>query len=234
MSDNITTIIRRRFSRLLTRLGQEILPPPPRGKNLLGDRDLEWTWIMARIPNGPGEALDLGSGKFWYLALTAAQKQFQVLSIDREQYVHYFVPEGITVQNADLLTKTFPVSFYDLILSCSTMEHIGLPDRYGVRQYVVDGDLAVMRKLHSAIKPNGILLMTIPVGQDEVFLPNHRIYGNERLPLLLGGWLVDEERYWIKQMDDCWHAVSRAEAVSTPGGRNYYGIGCFALKKGNT
>jgi hypothetical protein len=212
-------------------MGQKMLPPPPRGRNLLGDRDLEWTWILARIPDGPGEALDLGPGQFWFLSLTAAQKGFAVLAMDREEYVHHFIPEGITSKRADFLEVEFPRSTYDLILSCSTMEHIGLPDRYGAQHSIPDGDLFTMRNLLGAIKRSGIMLMTIPVGLDAVSIPHHRIYGEARLPMLLQDWKVEEESYWIKQMDDQWHNVSRKEALSVPGTDDYYGLGCFALRK---
>jgi hypothetical protein len=41
--------------------------------NLRGDRDIEYSWILANLPSGPGKALDFGCGKS-YLALVAARK----------------------------------------------------------------------------------------------------------------------------------------------------------------
>jgi SAM-dependent methyltransferase len=225
--------VRHRLSFTLTLMGQKILPPPPVGQNLLGDRDIEWSWILARIPSGPGEALDLGPGHSLLLSLTAAQKGFKVLALDRERYLHHFVAKSITIKRNDILAEKFPESFFDLILCCSTIEHIGLPERYGVQRSFEDGDLATMRNLLFASKPDGIMLLTIPVGLDAVCIPNHRIYGMVRLPKLLEGWWVEEESYWVKQTDDRWHNVSRQEALLSHGSKHHYGLGCYILKKGS-
>jgi hypothetical protein len=42
------------------------------------------------------------------------------------------------------------------------------------------------------------MLMTIPVGKDGVYLPNHRVYGNIRLPQLLAGYNVVTESFLRK------------------------------------
>jgi hypothetical protein len=43
------------------------------------------------------------------------------------------------------------------------------------------------------------MVMTVPVGQDLVCPPLHRIYGIERLPRLLAGYAIEEQQFWWKR-----------------------------------
>jgi glycosyltransferase involved in cell wall biosynthesis len=224
---------RRRLSDILLSLSQKVRSRPIPGLNLLGDRDIEWTWILSHLGNNPGKALDVGAGSSLLLSLTAAQRGYEVIALDREQYNHPFISEGVILKQGDVLQENFSPSYFDLVIVCSTIEHIGLTGRYSVSQLIPDGDLATMAKLLVAIKPGGIMLLTLPVGQDAVFSPHHRVYGELRLPKLIDGWLIEDECYWVKGSDDRWKKVSRQEALSSPGSKYHYGLGCFILKKGS-
>jgi SAM-dependent methyltransferase len=223
--------VRRRLAGFLSGLSFKIQPRDPVGQNLLGDRDIEWSWILGNMPNGPGKALELGSGWSLMLSLTASQRGYDVLALDREKYSHPFVAKGITLKQVDILSESLPTDRFDLMIVCSTIEHIGLPNRYGARQFVPEGDLEAMDKLFKATKPGGRLLLTLPVGVDSLFIPKHRIYGEARLPRLLKGWILQKECFWVKRLDDQWESVSRTEALARSGSDHHYGIGCFVLTK---
>ena len=53
----------------------------PSTPNLRGDRDIEWSWIVANLPDGPGEALDLGCGT-GPPGLIAARRGYKTTAID--------------------------------------------------------------------------------------------------------------------------------------------------------
>jgi hypothetical protein len=72
-----------------------------------------------------------------------------------------------------------------------------------------------MKKLLKLIKPSGFMLMTLPVGQDIVIKPLHRIYGAKKLPRLLGGYRVIESSFWLKDERNIWVPCSRQEALET-------------------
>ena len=38
------------------------------------------------------------------------------------------------------------------------------------------------------IKPDGLLFVSVPTGKDKVLFNAARVYGRERLPLLMEGW----------------------------------------------
>lgn len=210
---------------LLIRLGSKASRIP----SLAGDRDMEWSWVASQMPSGPGNALDFGPGGS-NLGLLAAQRGFNVTSVDLEPvHWHYMHPRLKFVQG-DILKVSFPLRNFDLVINCSTVEHVGLSGRYGVKEDRPDGDIDAMTRLRALIKPEGVMLLTIPVGQDVVFAPLHRVYGVERLPKLLDGYVIKRGNYWIKSKQNRWVKVDRNVALNRQPQRNLYGLGCFVLE----
>lgn len=77
---------------------------------------------------------------------------------------------------------------FDFAFSISSFEHDGL-GRYG-DPLDPHGDLNAMKKMKSLLKPKGILFLSVPLGKDKLVWNAHRIYGKNRLPLLLEGWKI--------------------------------------------
>ena len=204
--------------------------------NLAGDRDIEWSWIYSELPAGPGEVLEFGPGGS-SLGLVAAQRGFRVTAVDLNQAQYHYVHPNLNFVFGDLLELSLPQSHFDLAINCSTVEHVGLAGRYGVTKLRNDGDLEAMSLLRQLLKPSGSMLLTIPVGRDEVFAPICRVYGEKRLPLLLKEYSVKKEAYWAKDDSNRWvmsdqrTALSRkADAGSWDAMQNIYAIGCFVLQ----
>jgi SAM-dependent methyltransferase len=205
--------------------------------NLLGDRDIEWSWVAAQMPLGPGEALDFGNGGS-LLGLLAAQRGFNVTAVDLEAVKWPYMYPKLNFIQGDILKLSLPEKYYDLVINCSTVEHVGLVGRYGVIKNLSDGDLEAMARLKKLMKPDGIMVLTIPVGQDAVFAPMARIYGHQRLFRLLIGYKVEKEVYWVKDRQNRWILSTketalnfRASAGSWSALRNVYALGCFVLRR---
>ena len=221
----------RPFGRLASRGGR------PHAPNLLGDREVEWSWVAARMPEGPGQALDFGCGG-GDLGLVAAQKGFQVAAVDLGPIEWPYRHSKLSFLQGDILRLELPERNYDLIINCSAIEHVGLSGRYGVKEDRPDGDLEAMRRLTDLMKPGGTMLLTIPVGQDAVFAPLTRIYGAQRLPKLLARFDVAEEQYWVKNAENQWTVADKqaaldfnASAGSWDPKRNIYALGFLVLRK---
>lgn len=167
------------------------------------------------MPGGPGEALDFGCGS-GHLSIQAIQRGYQVLSLDLESPVFPWHHPDAKIIQGDLLELELQAARFDLILNCSTVEHVGLLGRYGVIVQETDGDLKAMSKLRTLLKPSGKMLMTIPCARDAVITRWHRVYGQERLPKLLSGYEVEEQNYLLKQKDNRWYACD--------------GRGCFGIR----
>lgn len=209
----------------------------PKIPNLAGDRDIEWSWVASHIPQGPGEALDFGPGESM-LGLIAAQKGFRVTAIDRQQVHWKYVHPELRYVQGDILQLSLPLNYFDLVINCSTVEHVGLAGRYGVRDQNPDGDLEAMNRLEKIMKPGAVMLLTIPVGLDAVFAPLCRIYGEKRLPLLLKGFSIEKEDYWTKNDQNQWIPCNRERALNFKASagswdplQNSYALGCFVLRR---
>src|SRR5438876_1976195 len=145
------------FARLEPSLASvyRILSQPPE-PNLLGDRDIEHSWVAAHIPEGPGEGLDFGSGDT-YLSLIAVRRGFDMLVTDRNPARWSFEHPAFRFVQADALTLGLRPASFDLVINCSTVEHLGL-GRYG-DALEPDADLEGMRRLRELLKPSGAMLL---------------------------------------------------------------------------
>jgi len=200
------------------------------GLNLLGDRDIEWSWVASQIPFGPGEALDFGPGGS-HLGLIAAQRGFNVTAVDLEPVQWPYIHPQLRFIQGDILKPPLPAQHFNLVINCSTVEHVGLAGRYGVIEDRFGGDLEVMVLLRSLMKLGAIMLLTIPVGRDAIFAPLHRVYGRERLPALLDGYIVEREDYWVKNDQNDWVLTDKQDALARKPQERLYALGCFRLKR---
>lgn len=209
--------------------------------NLWGDRDIEWSWVAAHIPSGKGEALDFGNGGS-HLGLSAAHHGFNTTAIDLEAVQWPYTHPNLRFVQGDILKLPLPKEYFDLIINCSTVEHVGLAGRYGETKQSRDGDLEAMGRLKELLKLRGMMLLTIPIGQDSVFAPLHRVYGAERLPQLLEGFTVEEEQFWIKNGQNRWQVCDKQSALGfkaivgslTDPLQNAYALGCFILRRADS
>jgi SAM-dependent methyltransferase len=190
------------------------------------------------MPPGPGNALDFGCGTNSYLGLMAAQRGFNVTSVDLELVEWSYVEGNLMFVQGDILKLSLPKEHFDLVINCSTVEHVGLVGRYGVTESQPNGDLEAMTRLREIIKPSGVMLLTIPIGQDAIFAPLHRVYGKERLPQLLQGYRVEKEIFWTKNSQNLWVMCDRESALNFKAFsgswdplQNAYALGCYVLRR---
>jgi SAM-dependent methyltransferase len=181
------------------------------------------------MPEGPGEALDFGAGE-GYMGLLASQKGFQVTAVDILSVSVPYDHPNLSFVKGDLRRLNLGDNTFDLIINCSAIEHVGLAGRYDMPKDP-DGDLDAMSVLRSIAKPEGKMLLTVPIGKDRIFAPLHRVYGEERLPKLLAGWKVLKEQYWLKDNHNRWIIVEKAEALNNDPSPHFYGLGLFALQR---
>lgn len=194
---------------------------------LEGDRAIEWSWVVENLPNTPSKILDFGCvGSV--LTCISSRLGHTVTAIDLRE-IEYEMNDVKFIKQ-DFLTLDFGNDTFDIILNSSTIEHVGLPNRYGATE-VKDGDIIAMGKLAGLLKENGKMILTIPVGIDDIYTPLHRIYGMERLPLLLKSYRIIKEEFWFKNNAFKWVKCSKKTALNIKGSYNSYALGLFLLEK---
>lgn len=131
------------------------------------------------------EALVVGSESPWYECILH-QHGARVSTIEYRK-IECNIP-GLEVQTPEQFAKQ-PRKF-DVVVSISSIEHDGL-GRYG-DPLDPDGDLKAMHNFRDLLKPDGLLLLAVPLGPDALVWNAHRIYGPLRFPKLIEGWqLID-------------------------------------------
>lgn len=138
---------------------------------------------LAKFPLSGREVAVMGSEFPWYEAMILEYGgkpttiEYRKITTDQP---------GLRTYTPDEFAKN-PRQF-DVAFSISSFEHDGL-GRYG-DPINPDGDLAAMRRMKDIVKPGGLLFLALPVGKDILVWNAHRVYGRNRLPLLLEGWKV--------------------------------------------
>lgn len=225
--------------RLLKKVQQKFGRPSssPITIDIGGERNVEWSFISSEIPKGPGKALEFGCEQ-GYMSLVAAQRGFQVIANDLEPQSFCWEHPLVRFIAGDFLALELPKNHFDIVIDCSSIEHVGIAGRYGISQSDDEGDISVMRRLVEVLKPGGKLLMTAPCGKDAVLAPWCRVYGAVRLPILFADLITERESFWKKNEFNQWIECDRQVALSFEP-RNHptnphacaYNLGCFVLRK---
>ena len=197
---------------------------------LSGDRDLEWSWVISKAPNSTKRTLDFGPGNSTIpIALSFISEEVVCLDLNKPE-INYGV-KNIKHILGDVTSPPAGLGKFDLIVNCSSIEHVGLPGRYGSTE-ISDGDLIGMENLHHLMNESAKMLLTVPVGKDGVYLPNHRVYGIDRLPQLLSGFKIENEKYFEKTNSKrFWAETTKEIALATNSSATFYSIGLFVLAK---
>jgi SAM-dependent methyltransferase len=174
--------------------------------NLLGrynQRFIEYPWVLQKLGPGKGRlVLDVGcSGSLLDHELLA--RGFRVVGLDFNDHTMRNSREAFV--QANVVNTDLPSEIFDVIVSVSTIEHIGL-DTYSQDLLLEDGDFSAMRELSRLLKPRGILLLTFPYdgrgpfrifrfGKKRDFL--ERRYDQNRLSRLLNGFMILDSAFFL-------------------------------------
>ena len=126
---------------------------------------------------------------------------------------------GVEHVVGDICQYPFPAGHFDVVISLSTIEHIGLLG-YGNLNYDPEGDLHALQGIHRALKPNGRLILTVPFGKRGQTVSS-RFYDHESLLALLARarFEVETEDYWHQQgmrwMPTSWEVAEQTDSLTT-------------------
>ena len=204
--------------------------PPVGGFDLKGEKFLDWGFICANLPPGPKRALEIGCGRSPIVPAMLALG-YDVSAVDLSIGLSKQIA-GFKFIMGDFKEITLDSGF-DVIVACSTLEHIGLSGRYG-SQEDEDGDLKAMRKIAALLEPDGLLFLTVPMGTDAVYKPFHRVYGRQRIRLLLEGFDVVKSCFFVKEPWGPWRRANQDVALDFPADIRRYALGEMLLRKQRT
>jgi SAM-dependent methyltransferase len=135
------------------------------------ERVIEVPWLLSQRP--AGRMLDAGSSLNHVDYLERFQPNLDELHIVTLSYEGVAHPgRGISYVYADLRSLPYAESYFDLVASISTLEHVGMDNSsYGsstprAAEPAAEADLAI-RELARVTRPGGRLLFSVPYGERE-------------------------------------------------------------------
>ena len=134
----------------------------------LDERCVELPWLLSQLPEGRCLVLDAGSSLNHALILdrpVLAEKRVHIVTLTPEADCYW--TRGISYVFEDLRALPFLDGLYDVVVSISSLEHVGCDNSfYGsadVEQKVNDFPRAV-REMSRVLRSGGLFLLTVPYG----------------------------------------------------------------------
>lgn len=145
-------------------------PLPPGYGVGLDERCIEYPWMLAHVPDGPGIMLDAGSTLNHGFILDQPVlrcKMLHILTLAPEAI--HLRRKGITYLFEDLRDIPIRDAYYDTIVCVSTLEHVGFDNTLYSnnethREHRPGDFMIAMRELSRVLKSGGSLLLTVPFG----------------------------------------------------------------------
>jgi SAM-dependent methyltransferase len=158
---------------------------------VVSEQVVEGAMVLRHIREDEHRILDFG-GYESVLPLQLSALGHDVTVLDQRRYP--FLHPSLTVRTADLYDPELRFDEpFDLVLSISTIEHLGL-GRYGdVAQEA--GDRLGVERLWSFVRPGGRLLASVPAGRPAI-QRGYRVYDEARIRSVFPGIL---EIHWFKK-----------------------------------
>lgn len=195
----------------------------------VGDRHYEYAFTVEKFREYDirnKDVLDVGSSGSVLPTILAALVN-RVVCVDVREWPVMW--PNLEFVKSDLLESDISFGSFDVITCISTIEHFGL-GRYGDKEDV-DGDIKGMKLLKRCLKPNGLMILTVPFGRPAIAFPAHRIYDKSRFSRLISGFkILDKKFFGPIDRSDVYRPCSEKEtySVDTQGG---YAIICTLLQK---
>ena len=141
--------------------------PPSYGRGV-DERIVEYPWALSRLADlQPRRVLDAGSALNYAEVLGAEPLQgpeLHIVTLAPEPQCYWW--RGTSYLFADLRDLPLRDGCYDVVVSLSTLEHIGLDmSLYGARAAGGGGFENAVGELRRVLRPGGTLLVTVPYGK---------------------------------------------------------------------
>lgn len=149
------------------------------GKFVVSEQIIENPLILRNLREKDKTILDFG-GFESVLPLQLTALGYKVTVLDQRPYP--FSHPNLTVLCADILLSNMPdiTEKFDVVVSISTIEHLGLAHYGDSNSKIEDVDRKAVKVLWNWIKPGGRLMASVPAGKPTI-QRGYRVYDEKRI-----------------------------------------------------
>jgi SAM-dependent methyltransferase len=169
------------------------------------ERVIEIPWVLARLREGRVLEVGYAFAEIAYLAALVAEAPGELVAVD---LADGDLP-GMETVTADVRELPFPDESFDQVLLLSTLEHVGADIRlYGLdTETDAEGRYEALRELRRVLRPDGSLLVTVPLGEpkDHGWFWQDDLRGWVRLYARAGFFIEEQEAYEL--LEPGWRAA---------------------------
>ncbi len=176
------------------------------------ERVVEIPWVLARLSSG--RVLEVGyvfAEPAYVAALLEARPQ-ELVGVDLAEVAEV---SGMETVQADVRDLPFAAADFDQLLLVSTLEHVGADnERYGLEAEPDSSAMeTALRELRRVLRPDGTLLVTVPLGEPEDYgwFRQDDVRGWTRLFTHSGFFVEEQEVYELGA--DGWRAAPTFQAA---------------------
>lgn len=179
--------------------------------NIFGERVVEYPFVLQNLQGK--KVLDVGcSGSSFPIIM--AGMGYDVIGIDISGYSKFNHPNFRFVR-ADV-TKDNMGEKFNSIVSVSTLEHI-------------DADKLALEKMKSFLSNSGVIILTIPFGQNHRQFKGWRVYDKKSVKNLLSGFTIRKANFY-KRVGENWVECSQEDVNEHRDGDRCMSVACFVLR----
>lgn len=148
---------------------------PPNYGYGLDERVVEYPWLFAQIEDMPGRVLDAGSVLNYPFLVNrppVENAQLTIMTLAPENRCYW--KRSISYVYGDLRKPHFVDGLFDVVVSVSTIEHIGLDntrlytDDISLKESDATGFIPAISEFRRVLKSGGVCLLTVPYGKRAV------------------------------------------------------------------
>jgi len=131
------------------------------------ERAIEYPFLLSCLPADGGRLLDAGSALNHHELLSmpwAKDFDIHILSAGPEKECYY--QQGISYLYADIRDIPTRDNYYDVVVCCSTLEHVGADNSIygGAKENDIYAYIPAVWEMHRVIRPGGTFILTVPYG----------------------------------------------------------------------
>lgn len=153
---------------------------------LINERIVEVPFVFQHLPRqSKARILDIGCCEST-LSISLATLGYEITGVDLRPYE--LIHPNFSFVQGDMCRVQLPSNIFDMVISLSTLEHIGLESIYGSPASAETSDRAVISVIKRVLKPGGILLLTVPSASQPYKDKFMRAYTPTQLNKMLKGF----------------------------------------------